>query len=161
MPQIQLPIFPEGVTYITKELAFRKKDGQIIYFNGTMPVFMHEEGDLKTFRMITSQFVINGNVKQTELVKAFGLPAVTVKRYVKLYREKGPEGFYEKKVSRGAAVLTPEVLGKAQEMLNEGESIAEIGRKLELKANTLNKALRAGRLQEAVKKKDWKRVKKD
>lgn len=152
MPQIQLPIFPEGVTYITNELAFKKKDGQIIYFNGTMPVFIHEEEDLKTFRMITSQFVINGNVKQSELVKAFGLPGITVKRYVKLYREKGPEGFYEKKGSRGAGVLTPEVLAKVQEMLNGGESIPEIGRKLELKANTLSKALRAGRLEQPVKK---------
>ncbi len=153
MPQIQLPIFPEGVTHITNELAFKKRDGQIIYFNGTMPVFMHAEKDLKTFRMITSQFVINGNVKQSELVKAFGLPGITVKRYVKLYREKGPEGFYEKKGSRGAGVLTPEVLAKVQEKLNGGESIPEIGRKLELKANTLSKAMRSGRLEQPVKKK--------
>jgi hypothetical protein len=34
MPQLQLPIFPDAVTYITKQLAFKKKDGQLTYFNG-------------------------------------------------------------------------------------------------------------------------------
>jgi len=33
MPQIQLPIFPEGVTHITPVLAFSKQDGRVTYFN--------------------------------------------------------------------------------------------------------------------------------
>ena len=46
MPQTQLPFFPEGVTHITPLLAFRKEDGRVTYFNGSMPVFVHEEADL-------------------------------------------------------------------------------------------------------------------
>lgn len=46
MPQSQLPIFPEGVTHITSELAFKKECGEIIYFNFSMPVFRHAENDL-------------------------------------------------------------------------------------------------------------------
>ena len=38
MPQLHLPMFPTGVTHITSELAFEKKDGCITYFNGHMPV---------------------------------------------------------------------------------------------------------------------------
>ena len=34
------------------------------YFNRRMPVFVHAEGDIATFRMITAQFCINGNAKQ-------------------------------------------------------------------------------------------------
>jgi hypothetical protein len=49
-------MFPNGVTHITSELAFEKKDGFITYFNGHMPVFTHAESDIATFRMITSQF---------------------------------------------------------------------------------------------------------
>jgi hypothetical protein len=56
MPQLQLPIFPDGVTHITNQLAFTKRDGQVTYFNGHMPVFTHAETDVATFRMITSQF---------------------------------------------------------------------------------------------------------
>ena len=80
MPQLQLPIFPAGVTHLTSELAFMKREGQVTYFNGLMPVFTHAESDLRTFRMITSQFIINGNVKQSQVARVFGLPLVTVKR---------------------------------------------------------------------------------
>jgi len=49
MPQVQLPIFPEGVTSITPDLAFQRREGKVCYFNGHLPVFMHEEADLPTF----------------------------------------------------------------------------------------------------------------
>jgi len=153
MPQMHLPpIFPEGVIYITPVLAFTKKDGQVTYFNGHMPVFIHDEHDLRTFRMITSQFIVNGNVKQSQIARVFGVPLITVKRYTKLYREKGPAGFYDKRKGRGPAVLTPEVLEKVQHMLDAGSSMPEIASTLGLLSDTLSKALRAGRLHKPLKK---------
>ena len=77
----------------------------------------------------------------------------TVKRYVKLYREKGPKGFYETRQRRGAVVLTTEVIKAAQELLDEGEELTEIGKKLGVKANTLSKAVHSGRLHRTDKKK--------
>ena len=56
MPQMQLPVFPDGVTHITPELAFMKADGRVTYFNGQMPVFVHEEKDVRTFHLITVPF---------------------------------------------------------------------------------------------------------
>jgi transposase len=153
MPQLQLPIFPAGVTHLTSELAFMKREGQVTYFNGLMPVFTHAESDLRTFRMITSQFIINGNVKQSQVARVFGLPLVTVKRYTKLYREKGPAGFYSDRRRRGAAVLTPEVIEKAQAMFDEGLGLPEVSLHLGLLANTLSKAVHAGRLHQPLKKK--------
>lgn len=152
MPQMHLPIFPEGVTHITPLLAFLKQDGRITYFNGHMPVFIHDEHDLCTFRMITSQFVINGNVKQSQIARAFGLPLITVKRYTKLYREKGPAGFYAERKRRGPAVLTLEVLKKVQQMLDADITIPEVASTLGLLCNTVEKALRAGRLDRPKKK---------
>ena len=87
MPQLQLPMFPEGVTHITNQLAVMKKDGQVTYFNGHMPVFSHDETDIETFRMITSQFCVSGHVKQSEIIRAFGVTSISVKRSVKTYRE--------------------------------------------------------------------------
>lgn len=153
MPQIQLPIFPEGVTNITNEIGFIKKDGEVTYFNGHLPVFKHDEEDVQTFRMITSQFVTTGLVKQAEIARVFGVPIRTVKRYVKLYRRKGTKGFYETPKGRGAVVLTPEVIQKAQSFLDEGRELREIGEKLGVKTNTLNKAVHAGKLHRLVKKK--------
>jgi transposase len=152
MPQLQLPLFPEGVTHITPELAFVKKDGRVTYFNGHMPVFIHDEHDLRTFRMITSQFIVNGNVKQARIAQAFGLPLITVKRYTKLYREKGPAGFYAERKRRGPAVLTPEVLEKVQQMLDKGAGMPEIVSELGVRSDTIAKAVRAGRLHQPLKK---------
>ena len=136
MPQAQLPIFPAGVTHITHELAFETRAGRVTYFNGSMPVFVHDETDVKTFRMITSQFCVNGNVKQADIVKAFGVTGISVKRSVALYRQAGPSGFYSPRKTRGGAVLTAPVVAEAQADLalerwratTGGEQAALIGR---------------------------------
>jgi transposase-like protein len=153
MPQIQLPFFPEGVTHITPLLAFCVEDGRVTYFNGNMPVFIHERDDIATFRMITAQFCVNGNARQAEIAKVFGIPKVTVKRAVKRYREEGPKGFYVPRKTRGAAVLTVEVMAGAQALLDEGLETADVARRLEVLPDTLSKAVRAGRLHQRSKKK--------
>jgi transposase-like protein len=152
MPQMQLPVFPDGVTPITAELAFMKEDGRVTYFNGQMPVFVHDENDVRTFHLITSQFCINGNAKQSEIARAFGVSLISVKRAVKCYRDKGPEGFYAPRGRRGPAVLTAPVLASAQALLDEGQSVAKVAQELGLKRDTLAKAVAAGRLHKGVKK---------
>ena len=152
MPQLQLPMFPKGVTHITNQLAVMKKDGQVTYFNGHMPVFSHDETDIQTFRMITSQFCVSGNVKQSEIIRAFGVTSISVKRSVKTYREKGPKGFYAPRVTRGAAVLVEDVVGEIEGRLVGGATAAEIAKDLGLKLNTIQKAMREGRIRAPIKK---------
>ncbi len=153
MPQLQLPMFPVDVTPITALLAFTKEEGSITYFNGSLPVFSHKEEDVESFRMITAQFCVNGHAQQMEIVRAFGVTKISVKRSVKLYREAGPRGFYKPKNRRGAAVLTPSVLEEAQQLLSGHEEVADIVLKLDIKPDTLAKAIRAGRLHKPAKKK--------
>ena len=153
MPQMHLPFFPDGVESITSELAFEKKNGQVTYFNGHMPVFIHDEHDIATFRMITAQFCVNGNAKQADISRAFGITLISVKRAVKLYRDKGVSGFYEEPKRRGPAVLTAHVLNEAQQRLDEGLEISQVAEQLSVKPNTLAKAIRAGRLYKPAKKK--------
>ena len=152
MPQRHLPMFPAGATHITNELAFERRDGKIAYFNGHMPVFVHAEDDVATFRMITSQFCESGYAKQCDIIRAFGVTSISVKRSVKTYREKGPKGFYARRVTRGAAVLVEAVVAQAEELLAGGSSEAEVAEQLQLKLNTLQKAIRAGRVRRPVKK---------
>jgi transposase len=153
MPQLQLPMFPNGVTEITNELAFEKRDGCITYFNGHMPVFTHEEKDVATFRMITSQFCVSGYARQRDIIRAFGVTSISVKRSVKLYREKGPKGFFAPRVTRGAAVLVDSVVAEIEELLAGGASNSEAAEKLGMKLNTLQKAIQAGRIRLPAKKK--------
>lgn len=152
MPQLLFPIFPEGVSLINANLAFEKKEGKVFYFQRNLPIFSHEEEDVETFRMITSQFYVNGVVTQAEIVKAFGVTSISVKRAVKLFREKGAKGFYESRRYRGAGVLTPVVIEQAQSQLDQGIIANEVAKNLGIKKDTFYKAIKAGRLHSSKKK---------
>lgn len=152
MPQLQLPMFPVGVTSVTSDLSFQKEAGTITYFYGSLPIFSHLEDDIQSFRMITAQFCVNGHTRQADIVRAFGLPKISVKRAVNRYRTEGPKGFYQKKKGRGPSVLTPSVLAQVQQCLDEDTDVADIALQLDIKADTLSKAIRAGRLHQPKKK---------
>jgi hypothetical protein len=94
VPQLQLPIFCEGVHRITPNLGYQREGDEIVYLHGMMPVFLHRCDDLSSFKMIISQFYINGNAKQSELVKAFAIQPLALKRWVKKYRQGGPKAFF-------------------------------------------------------------------
>ena len=73
MAQVQLPIFPDGVSRITDEIAFETKDGKVVYYNGHLPVFVHDKDDLATFRFFTSQLTVNGSASQSQRAAMVGL----------------------------------------------------------------------------------------
>lgn len=147
MSQMVLPVFPEGVTLITSVLGFEKRDGQVYYFHGTIPIFTHAEDDIRSFQMFTSQLAVNGNCKQMDIVRAFGISVISMKRAVKLYREKGPPGFFQKRKSvKQPRVLTSPVLAKVQALLDEGKTRTEAAEELKIKPDTLYRAIRSGKL---------------
>ena len=149
---MQLPIFPRGTTPITNELAFDCQDGLVVYVNGHLPVFQHAQDDVAAFRLFTSQLVINGTASQAEIARAFHVPSKTVKRYVKRMREGGTKSFFQTPRRRSASVLIGEKKEQAQALLDEGQSVPEVGRKLGVLPNTIHKAIRAGRLRQPQKK---------
>ena len=72
---------------------------------------------------------------------------VTVKRYMKVYRQQGAKGFYESKPRHSSASkLKAETLASAQQLLDEGRSVPEVAEEIDVLANTIHKAIRAGRL---------------
>ncbi len=152
MPQLQLPIFPKGMTMINANLGVMTQDGTVTYIYGSLPIFSHAVDDMKTFRMITSQLYVNGSAKQADICRAFGVSRISVKRSVKLYREKGIAGFFAQPRRRGPAVLTPAILEQVQSMLDNERSLSEIAGDLDLKADTLRKAISAGKLYKPQKK---------
>ena len=153
MPQLQLPIFPAGMTPINPQIAVLCESGKVAYLHGHLPVFQHDEKDLASFRLFTSQMIVNGNVRHGEVARAFGVPLSTVKRYAKLYREKGAAGFFAPRRRRSAVVLTDEVKAQAQVLLSEGKSAAEVGQQLVILPDTVRKAIQAGHLYRPGKKK--------
>lgn len=151
MPQVQLPLFPEGTTAITAELAFERKKERVVYFNGHLPVFTHGAKDLASFRLFTSQLIVNGTASHGEIARAFGVPLRTVKRCTKRLREHGAEVFFKPLPKRRGHRLTAERLVEAQRKLEEGAGVAQISQELGVLQTTIHKALGDGRLK-ALKK---------
>ena len=150
---MQLPVFPAGVTEINSRIAVQQEAGVVWYIHGHLPVFQHEEQDVRSFRMFTSQMIVGGTVRPKEIVKTFGVPMITVKRYVELYRKHGTKGFYERQPRHSSAsVLKGQVLEQAQRLLDEGRSVPEVAAELKVLGNTLHKAIAAGRLRGSQKK---------
>ena len=85
--QALLPLFPAEATMVNNLIGVQQRDGTVYYFNGSMPIFMHNENDIDSFRFITSQLITNGVCKQKEIVNCFGVSAISVKRWVKRYKE--------------------------------------------------------------------------
>jgi len=152
MPQAVLHLFPADVTPINNLLSFAKREGMVYYFHGCFPVFCHAENDQRSFRMFTSQLYVNGSCKQREVVRAFGVSAISVKRWAKKYRGGGVGAFFTEGPKRKPRVLKPEVLARAQELLSEGLARSEVSKELGLKPDTVYKAVQSGLLVEGKKK---------
>src|SRR5260370_22333843 len=95
MTQLHLPMFPAGLTAITKDIGFQCESGKVVYFYGHLPVFQHDADDVQSFRLFTSQLIERGTVKQADITRAFGVPLITVKRYSKRLLEQWTKGFFE------------------------------------------------------------------
>lgn len=154
MPQMQLPMFHEGVNPITNDVGYEKRAETVVYYCGTMPVFSHAVGDLDSFRMIVSQLYVNGTVRQADLVRAFDIRPLALKRWVKRYRAGGPRAFFRSRQGGSKPrVLTPEVRERAQSRLDQGQSLPEIAVALAVSYDVLRKAVADGRLKKPLKKK--------
>jgi transposase-like protein len=145
--QTQLPIFSEDVCLITPDLGYQQRDGVMYYFYAGAPIFSHAVSDRGSFRMILSQFYVNGHCQQSDLTRTFGMAPVTMKRWVKQYREQGVESFYPRaRVRPQPRVLTREVVGRVEGLLGEGRTLGEAAQVLGIKKDTLQKAVKQGRV---------------
>ncbi len=152
MPQIQLPIFPWGTTHVTPELAFERRENQITYFNGHLPVFTHQADDVGSFRLFSTQLLVNGVATQGQIAKAFGVSLTTIKRGAKRYRQRGAEAFFKPAAKRQGHRLTEEKLVGAQALLDQGQRVPQISEELGVLSSTLHKAIDDGRLKQIKKK---------
>ena len=157
MPRLQRPIFPAESKCVSRGYSVECRDKQVVYFSSLMPIFQHAEDDLRSFRMFTSLLIVMDAARQVDIAKVFGVPLPTVKRYLKLLRDHGQEGFFTDPKPRSAPVLTDEIRQLIESLIAEGKNVPEVAEASGVKANTLHKAIRAGRLPR-VKKKNPPRI---
>jgi len=153
MGQEIFPLFIEGENNINNKISYEtSEDNTIYYYLYCNPVAFHAIDDNIQFKIVTSQLIMNGHCKNIEIVRAFGVSEISVKRNVKKLREKGVEGFYKTRNTRtGGTILTSDIISAAQKMLDAEETRNDIALKLSLKVNTLSKAIQAGKLIEHKK----------
>jgi len=150
LPQALLPLIPDGATQISDRISVVRHNDEWTYFCGVAPIFRHPETDRRTFRMFTAQLVCQGACQQVDIVRTFGVSSNSVKRSVKTYREHGAAGFYRPRKVRGATVLTDQVQVQAQELLSRGCSRREVADQLDVRYDTIRKAINQGRLHEST-----------
>ncbi len=146
MPRLLLPLVPDGATRVSPFVSVIQENGQWTWMAGVLPIFSHPHNDRDSFRMFTAQLVCLGSCKQVDVVKAFGVSVISVKRAVQQYREHGPASFFEPRGVRGATVMTPAVIQQAQMLLNQECSRQETAQRLQIKVDTLGKAIQKGKL---------------
>lgn len=152
MPQVQLPVFPAGCVEINRDLACRTEGDSVIYFNGHLPVFTHPKNDLASFRLFTSQLIVQGSATQGHIAKAFGVPLVAIKRATKMYRQRGSAGFFAPSPRREGTQLNVQKLEQARGYILAGHPLAVVSQQTGVLIDTLRKAITAGRLPTPKKK---------
>ncbi len=149
--QTILPIIPAGATRINDILAIVRNGEECTYSVGLWPVYKHKAKDHQHFRLISAQLIDSGACQQCELVKIFAVSRKMLNRAVKQLKERGVASFFNKHSGRrGGTILTPDKLKQAQQLLGEGNSRYEVSSELNVKPDTLRKAVNDGRLSESV-----------
>ncbi len=146
MSQTLLPMPPVGATSISETISVVREDKKWTYFCGVDPIFDHREDDRRTFRMFTAQLCCQGACTQAQIMRTFGVSKMSVLRSVKMYREKGVDGFYRPRKGRGPAVMTGEVCAQAEKLLELGHTRRQVADELGISYDTLGKALGQGRV---------------
>ncbi len=152
MPQEWLPNLPAGENYINNIMSVSERDGRYYYFCRELPVYFHNVEDKASFRMFTAQLCCTGMAMQVEIIRAFGVSSNSVKRSVKKYREYGAAAFYKPVHGGGPTVITDRIKEASERLFAEGFTAKEISEKLNIKYDTLKKAIQQGRVVEYKKK---------
>lgn len=148
MPQLMLPFISAGITNINPLVTVWELEGSWHYFFGVYPIYSHRPDDQRMFRLTIASLIESGACRQIEVITAFGISKSCVIRAQRKLRTHGPDAFFiERRGCRtGGTILTPEVLNRAQRMLDDGVPKKDVAEELHVKYDTLRKAVYDGRL---------------
>jgi hypothetical protein len=149
--QLMLPIFPVGTAMISDTLGVGRKDGLVIYLHCGMPIYSHLESDYRSFRFITSKFILQGLCRKIDICTIFHVSYDSVKRHVRRLEQCGDSGYFTDDKRNGGSryKLLPDVIERMQKSLDAGKSNCEIARKENVTEGAVRYALRNGFLKKS------------
>ena len=145
MQQI-LPLIPSGATRINEILSCVHEDGYVHYYLCAVRIGFHREDDLPSFKYRICELISTGVCRNRDILSVLDVTVTSLKRWLREFKEEGPEFFYRERGTRGGAVLTDPVLLQAQLLLDQGFSRAEVAEKLSVSYDVIRKAVKDGRL---------------
>jgi len=149
MPQQILPLIPRGATEINGLVSVWRDVERWTYFVGTYPIYSHDKTDQRMFRLITSQMIESGACRPVDVTTTFGVSKSSVIRSVNKLRKGGAKAFFvRRRGRRGGKVLTLKVIEKAQSLLDQGYTRRDVSQELNVKYDTIRKAINDDRLRE-------------
>jgi DNA-binding CsgD family transcriptional regulator len=145
--QMQLPIFPVDTKLVNNTLGILSTDEMVYYLHNGSPVFCHPESNINHYRFICGNLVANGLCTASELADALGVTRRSIERYAKKHRESDGDAFLVKPDRRGQCFkMTPKVLAKTQELLDQGLNKEEIARQLNISSSSIRNHIKKGGL---------------
>jgi hypothetical protein len=146
--QLMLPIFPVDAVMISDRLGVGRKDGIITYLHCGLPIYSHVESDYRSFRFITSKFILEGLCRKIDISNCFHVSYDSVKRYVRRLERCGDSGFFtdDKRNGGHCYKLLPAVIQRMQKYLDEGKSNCAIARLENVSEGAVRYALKTGAL---------------
>lgn len=151
MGQLLLPIFPADTRMITSSLGVRTQEGTVFYLLSGMPIYSHPAVDLNKFRYFSSQLILQGLCRNTDIARVFHVSTESVKRYKKLLSEHGEQYFFREELRKGKShKLLPDVLERIQEKLDKGQSNSSIATAEGVTEGAIRYALSKGYLKKKV-----------
>lgn len=153
--QVLLPIYPVGTEMISSNLGVGRKDGIITYLHSGMPIYSHLENDYRSFRFITSKFILQGLCRKIDVSTCFHVSYDSVKRYIRRLEERGDRGFFTGDNRNGGSryKLLPEVIERMQRYLDKGMNNSEIARREGVSEGTIRYSIKTGVLKKTLLKK--------
>jgi len=146
MPQPFLPGMPEGAIRINTLVNRLAKDGQVTWFLGADNYFSHPVDDAAGQRLALATLMTNRHAHSYQIQKAMGIAPRSLARWRKQLDTQGAGSFYQTPGVRGAAVLTAEKSAQCERLLDEGHSIAAVGRVAGVGDSALRKAIASKRI---------------
>lgn len=146
--QILLPIYPVGTEMISASLGVGKKDGIVTCLHSGMQIYSHPESDYRSFRFITSKFILQGLCRMVDISGCFHVSYDSVKRYVKRLENCGDKGFFTDDKRNGGSChkILPDVAQRMQRYLDDGKSNCEIARLENVTEGAIRYAIKNGYL---------------
>jgi transposase len=149
--QLMLPLFPVGTVMISDTLGVGRNDEIVTYLHCGLPIYSHRESDYRSFRFITSKFILEGLCKKIDICNSFHVSYDSVKRYVRRLEKCGDSGFFTEDKRNGGSryKLLPVVIDRVQKYLDAGKNNCEIARIEQVSEGTIRYALRNGILKKS------------